>query len=101
MDGVIRQTDHEHHWSDPGDLRFDPSTFMTQWTAVRVKTRIERTESAIATAPTTARLRAAITGASLMPQMSCGERALLARAPRSRASGSQRSHAERKPRRVP
>ena len=33
MDGVIRQTDHEHHWSDPGDLRFDPSTFMTQWTA--------------------------------------------------------------------
>jgi len=49
---------------------------MTQWTAARVKTRIERTESAIATAPTTARLRAAITGASLMPQMSCGERAL-------------------------
>src|SRR4249919_1007236 len=79
MDGVIRQTDHEHHWSDPGDLRFDPSTFMTQWTAARVKTRIERTESAIATAPTTARLRAANTGASLMPQMSCGERALLAR----------------------
>ena len=52
MDGVIRQTDHEHHWSDPGDLRFDPSSFMTQWTAARVKTRIERTESAIATAPT-------------------------------------------------
>ena len=79
MDGVIRQTDHEHHWSDPGDLRFDPRTFMTQWTAARAKTRIERMESAIATAPTTARLRAAITGASLMPQMSCGERALLAR----------------------
>lgn len=37
MAGVIRQTDHEHHWSGPGDLRFDPSTFMTQWTAARVK----------------------------------------------------------------
>jgi hypothetical protein len=36
-----------------------------------------------------------------MPQMSCGERALLARASRSRAIGSQRSDAERKPRRGP
>ena len=101
MDGVIRADRPRASLVRSWDLRFDPSTFMTQWTAARVKTRIERTESAIATAPTTARLRAAITGASLMPQMSCGERALLARALRSRASGSQRSDAERKPRRVP